>query len=272
MRYRTINIKHLLGALCFLTRHSINDLITFMKIDTSFDRFAEQYDQEMGDEGDFAHQNTIDKCLLDLVGDVNDLMIYDLACGNGYMARKFLRSGAREVWASDISQKLLSFAMDKYEPMGIKYMHREADNFDGIPQRYFDLVTMHMAIFYIEDLDKLFKGVFEILKPGGRFVFTCDHPLRQVAYIAMGIDIDLMAEYEDYLNEGPRKSFNNWTKKQEDLNIYRRPLGVLINSAGRNGLFVSAMSEPKTVAMHMGQPVTTMIPFKMGIECVKCRE
>jgi ubiquinone/menaquinone biosynthesis C-methylase UbiE len=158
-----------------------------MKAKTSFDRFAEEYDQEMGDAGDYAHQQTIDKCLLELVGDASGLTIYDLACGNGYMARKFMKEGAREVWASDVSQKLLDFAQTKYDLLGIKYLHREADDFSDIPEGHFDLITMHMAIFYMEDLDKLFSNIYKALKPAGRFVFTCDHPLRQVAYKTMGI-------------------------------------------------------------------------------------
>jgi ubiquinone/menaquinone biosynthesis C-methylase UbiE len=240
-----------------------------MKEDTSFNRFAEEYDKQMGDTGDYAHQNTIDKCLLDLVGSVSGLTIYDLACGNGYMPRKFVKGGAKEIWASDVSEKLIDYAKNKYDESGIRYLLREADNFKDIPENYFDLITMHMAIFYIEDLDKLFGNIYKSLKPNGRFVFTCDHPLRQVAYKTMGIDIDLIAEYEDYLNEGLRQNFNHWTKKQDDLTIYRRPLGSLINALSRNNLFVKGMTEPKTIASYQGKHVETNIPFKMGLEAIK---
>jgi hypothetical protein len=79
----------------------------------------------------------------------------------------------------------------------------------------------------------------------------------------------LIAEYEDYLNEGLRQNYNNWTHKNDDLVIYRRPLGSVINSLGRNKLLVRGMTEPKTVAKHSGKPVETNIPFKMGLETIK---
>lgn len=235
---------------------------------TSFDPFAEEYDKMMGDTGDFSHQNTIDKCLFKLAGDVKDLKIYDLACGNGYIARKFINNGASEIWASDISQKLIDLAVDKYEQGGIKYLCRPADDFNDIPENHFDLVTMNMAIFYIENLDGLLSGVYKILKPDGKFVFTYDHPLRQVAYLKMGIDIDILTEYEDYLNSGLKYNFNHWTKKN-DLAIYRRPIGEMINALGRNNLLVQAMEEPPAVAELKGKEIRTNIPYKMGIAAIK---
>lgn len=223
----------------------------------------------MGDSGDYSHKNTIDGCLLDLVGDVNGLVIYDLACGNGYMARRFVKEGAKEVWASDISERLIDFAKNKYNASGIKYFVRSADDFTDIPENHFDLITMHMALFYIEDLGKLFQNIHTSLKTDGRFVFTYDHPLRLLAYKVMGIDVDLETEYEEYLNEGLKKNFNNWTKKQDDLWIYRRPLGSIINALGRNKLLVKAMTEPKTKTMYMDKQFESAIPFKMGFEAVK---
>ena len=48
--------------------------------DTSFERFAKQYDEDMGDTGSYNHQHTIDPPLFDLIGSPKDLVIYDIAC------------------------------------------------------------------------------------------------------------------------------------------------------------------------------------------------
>jgi hypothetical protein len=111
--------------------------------------------------------------------------------------------------------------------------------------------------------------VSNILKAGGRFVFTLDHPLKEVAYVQLGIELDLIKEYERYLENRLRRNWNNWTKKQNDLEVYIRPFGTYINAAGRNGLLVKAIAEPETRTMHGGLVHYTPIPFKMAIEVVK---
>src|SRR5437773_2009721 len=117
------------------------------EITTSFDSFAEKYDEVMGDTGDITHQRTIDKALFEAVGDFKDKTVYDIGCGNGYISRRLAREGAKEIFASDISPKLVKIAKWKYpNPHNkIKYSVRDASNFSEIPANYFDLAIMNMV-------------------------------------------------------------------------------------------------------------------------------
>jgi ubiquinone/menaquinone biosynthesis C-methylase UbiE len=67
--------------------------------DTSFDKFAEEYDKVNQDTGDYTHENTIDPALFECIGNIKGLKVYELACGNGYNARRMVKEGADEVWA-----------------------------------------------------------------------------------------------------------------------------------------------------------------------------
>lgn len=239
--------------------------------DTSFERFAEQYDSEMGDTGDYNHQHTIDPPLFDLVGNPKGLTIYDIACGNGYIARRLKRESAKEIWASDISESLIKLATTKYPNLGIKFFTREAEDFLDIPANYFDLVIIHMAIWYVDDVDTFLANVYKILKPNGRFIFSIDHPMKWSLYKAIDAvsQEETEKENEKYLEARKVKTFNNWLKKQDDLSVYFRPTGYYINLCGKNNLFIKSIREPKSDMMRQGKHYESGIPMKMVIETVK---
>lgn len=54
---------------------------------------AAWYDEKQGDEGDLWHRSLIDPPLLRLLGSAAGLCVLDMACGNGYLARRFARMG-----------------------------------------------------------------------------------------------------------------------------------------------------------------------------------
>ena len=116
-----------------------------LDFDTSFGAFADTYDDEVAVTGGYDHRKTIDPPLFELASEVAGKVAYDMACGNGDIARRLIRDGAREVWASDISYELITLARTKYTAEGINYSVRDAADFGGIPEDHFDLVLMNMA-------------------------------------------------------------------------------------------------------------------------------
>ena len=64
---------------------------------TGWDQMVEWWDAQIGEEGDLWHRALIDPPLLRLVGDVAGQRVLDLACGNGYLSRRFARQGAAVV-------------------------------------------------------------------------------------------------------------------------------------------------------------------------------
>lgn len=237
-------------------------------LQTSFGRFAESYDTTMGNNGDYFHQNTLDPALFSLIGKAKGKKIYDCAGGNGYISRRLIKEGAKEAWASDISKELISIAETKYPTYKIKYLVRDATNFSGVPKNYFDIIIMNMAIFYVEDIPKLLRGISQSLKLGGRFIFSADHPLKYSGYKAIGRKVNILAENKKYLKIRKENSYNSWTGKR-DLQIYLRPLGYYINSCAKNNLLVSSIIEPETKIIDRGEKIKINIPFKAIIETTK---
>jgi ubiquinone/menaquinone biosynthesis C-methylase UbiE len=242
---------------------------------TSFDSFAINYDKHMSNAGDITHRKVIDPSLFKAAGEIKNKVIYDIGCGNGYIARKMVKAGAREVWASDISPQLIKIAKTKYPKVGIKYLIQKGDSFKNIPTNYFNLIKMNMVIHYIKDLNTLFKGVSSALKKGGRFAFTGDHPLGKVSYLHLGkVNLkETINLYKDYTKEKMKIVKNHWTGKK-DLLLYKRPLGKYINLLSRNNLLVDTLIEPKTIIaqsrVHKKQQ-SSPIPFKFSIGARKVK-
>ena len=73
---------------------------------TDYDNVAKQYSDSMSDKGDFYHRTQIDPNVYKIIGDPKGKIIYDLGCGNGYIARNLVKKGAK-VFASDVSSELV---------------------------------------------------------------------------------------------------------------------------------------------------------------------
>jgi len=144
----------------------------------NWDDLSDWYDDKQGESGDLWHRALIDPMLLKLIGDCRDKEILDLGCGNGYLARRFAREGAR-VTAIDSSLKMIKNAQahDPKDGLKIKYIHTDANRLDMISDASFDLVFANMSLMDIEDAEGSLREVSRVLKGRkGRFVASISHP------------------------------------------------------------------------------------------------
>ncbi len=246
---------------------------------SSFDKFAEDYDLMNGDIGDYTHQNMIDPALFEAMASFEDMVIYDVGCGNGYLSRRLAREGAKEVWASDLSSKLIQIAQTKYKnpEEKVKYFTCEASDFTQIPSDYFNIVFANMAVRYFSDFHLFAQGVSKILKTGGKFVFTADHPLRNLAMtVIRPKDYSLenvVKSGTNYLGEYEGESYNPWTGEQKGIRYWHRPISYYVNELSNQGLHTEFMIEPvtKTLRVHKddNSAIATPIPTRYAIRCVK---
>jgi ubiquinone/menaquinone biosynthesis C-methylase UbiE len=72
---------------------------------------------------------------LDLAGDVTGRSVLDVACGQGIASRALARAGAARVVGVDLTEALLDAARaeERADPLGITYLHGDAQRLDGIP-------------------------------------------------------------------------------------------------------------------------------------------
>lgn len=213
-----------------------------------YDSFAEQYDKSMGESGDYFHRTQIDPYLLQIIGHPKGKTIYDLGCGNGYLARQLARGGAA-VFASDASSKLIKIATNKSSDLNINYSIHEALDFSSYPDAQFDIVFMNMVIQYIQDLPTLFRGISRILKVGGIFAFSLNHVFRPPYPYSEWVkgkinNIEtLFIKTTDYLGNREKLVTSGWDN-QTELTLYNHTLGDLVNTLSANNLYLAELYEP----------------------------
>lgn len=218
---------------------------------SSYDKFARQYSKSMSEKGDYFHQTQIDPFVYSIIGNPKGKVIYDIGCGNGYMARNLVRKGAK-VFASDISRNLIEEAKKKSRNLDVQYAVHDAADFSLYRSDCFDIVVMNMVIHYIKDLNKLFKGVSEILKKDGTFVFSTNHVFRPMYPYSEWVkgminnEERLFIKVTDYLSRNKRTTVSFWDNKTK-LTMYNHSLSELVNKMSKNGLYVFRVEEPESV-------------------------
>lgn len=111
-----------------------------------------------------------------LLPELLGLHVLELGCGFGDFARHARSHGASAVTALDISEKMITEAKRLTSDESIFYIHRSIESF--LPRtECFDLVVSSLALHYVDDYAAVVKNVFSSLAPGGKFIFSVEHPV-----------------------------------------------------------------------------------------------
>ena len=143
---------------------------------TSWGKVADWYGEYL--DGDDTYQT---KVILPNLLRVLDIKkgekILDLACGQGFFAREFAKTGVQVVGA-DIAKELISQA----QSLGgdVVYHVVPAHKLAFAKDAEFDAVVCVLALQNIEDVAAVEKEVRRVLKPRGRFVILLNHPAFRV--------------------------------------------------------------------------------------------
>ena len=137
---------------------------------------------------------------------MNGVRVLDLGCGFGAFARWACEMGADSVLGLDLSEKMLARAQAQTQDPRVSYRLTNIENLD-LPAASFDLVYSSLALHYIPDFGAVCAAVRRLLTPGGRFVFSVEHPIY-TAPSNPGWQTDATGvkvwPVDSYLLEGPR--------------------------------------------------------------------
>lgn len=110
------------------------------------------------------------------LGDLTDLRVVDLGCGDGTFAEVVLARGARRYLGIDGSAAMIDIA-NKLEPDPRRRFELGCiEDFRPAPGTA-DLVTSRMALHYLRDLPVTLLSIRQALVPEGRMLFTVVHPV-----------------------------------------------------------------------------------------------
>ncbi|MBP8961241.1 class I SAM-dependent methyltransferase [Patescibacteria group bacterium] len=186
---------------------------------SNWDRVAKEYDELVGDSGDFNHKTYINPVVLGILGNVKNYNVLDLACGQGYFS-KILHSKGAHVVGVDISEKLIEIAEKKFGQVGIKFLVRDAANMEGVASNQFDFVVCNMSFHDIEHVSETIDEISRVLQIGGKLVFSIPHPWTHVGETIKEGD-GYYLKLKKYRSEF---EFENHLYGEKGIVSYHRPL------------------------------------------------
>lgn len=256
-----------------------------MSTNAGWEELAAWYDERQGDEGDLWHRTLIDPALFQVLGSVAGQDILDLACGNGYIARRLARQGAR-LTGVDLSAPIIERARrrEAKEPLGITYHVADATHLDMLPDASFDAVVSNMALMDIADAEGAIDEAARVLRPHGRLVASLEHPcFTPVNASAWDIEVAnytvtiwrKVSRYRELFDEPVP-----WRIDQDRFyhtRSYHRPLSWYLRALGKAGLAVVALEEPEPTQEFLESespqaPWIAQVPLHCVIEAVKLPE
>jgi SAM-dependent methyltransferase len=162
-----------------------------------------------------------------LLPDLQGRRVVDLGCGYGWFCRWAREEGAAGVLGLDVSEKMLARARADTSDTAIRYARADLEAFTPAAAA-FDLAYGSLAFHYIADLRRLFASIHHALVPGGRLVFSIEHPIFMApthpAWSA-GTDGRAVWPLDGYLAEGQRVT--EWFAP--GVIKYHRTLGTTLN-------------------------------------------
>lgn len=218
--------------------------------ETSWGGVSQWYDDYMSKEGTYQSEVILPN-LLRLLAPKKGERILDLACGQGFFARKIIKSvgdgggGGADVVGADISPELIAQA--KKNAPSAKFHVTSATDLSFAGNHEFDSVICILAIQNIEDIVAVFKEVRRVLKPHGKFFIILNHPAFRVLHrSSWGWDEEQKTQYrrvDGYLSGAKIAIDMNPSKKTQKTISYHRSLQDFFKALSKAGLSVSRLEE-----------------------------
>ncbi|MDQ1532697.1 MAG: hypothetical protein QOF28_458 [Actinomycetota bacterium] len=167
--------------------------------------------------------------------------VLDVGTGEGQVARRVARSGARSVIGLDPTVGQLRVAVERGG--GVSYGRAAAERLP-VATGSIDAVVACLVFEHLPDHEVPLREVARVLRPGGRFVWCLNHPLLQTP--GSGWIDDQILE-EQYWRVGPYLDDDVSLEELEAgvvLPFVHRPLGRYVNTMIESGLVLTRMDEP----------------------------
>ena len=173
---------------------------------------------------------------LRLCGDVSGKRVLDLGCGAGENAIAFALQGAHVI-AVDASTGQLQLARQLADAADLAFLRADS----------IDLAIAVGLLGEVDDVDRLLRQAQRVLRPGGAFVFSVDHPVS----LALGRDhaapgalpLGSYVLRRSYFDVKPATVIRDG----ERIDIYPRTMADIFASLHRAGFRVDVLLEPEPV-------------------------
>ncbi len=176
-----------------------------------------------------------------MLPDPAGLDVVDLGCGYGAFARWAAAAGAASVDAVDLSQRMLDRADELTGPSQVvSYRRADLDRIE-LPEAAYDVAYSALVLHYLVDLPRFLATVHAALRPGGRLVLTCEHPVYTAPTSATWVEVDGRRTWplDRYADEGER--VRDWLAP--GVRKQHRTMATLVNACVATGFSLRSVAE-----------------------------
>ena len=174
--------------------------------------------------------------MLSLLGDVTDLRVLDVGCGDGTYIEICLQRNVKEIIGFDISENMLEIARKRFNDQVQLYHASLDEDLDFIPNEHFDRIICPLMMHYVLDWENAFSKLIRKLKHGGQLLFSTGHPTDDFRF----------SETRNYFEVELIKE--NWSSLNMTVKTYRRSLTEIFRSIHRAGFVLEELLEPQPIA------------------------
>lgn len=171
------------------------------------------------------------------LGDVAGLTVLDAGCGPGFLAAYLAGKGAA-VTGFDISPRMIALARKRAGGAVRLFVADLAREIPEVATGAFDLVASSLAIDYVRDWTVPLKTFHRALKPGGRLVFSVQHPLGAYLWYKPGSAFGV--QYVE-------AKWGGFGREPVVMPDYYRPFEEMINPLVAAGFGIMKVSDTKPV-------------------------
>lgn len=169
--------------------------------------------------------------------------VLDLGCGYGWHCIYAAGKGACYVLGADLSEKMLEAAREKTDSPLVEYRRAAMEDL-AFPEGSFDVIISSLAFHYVADFRSMAEKIYRWLTPGGRFVFSVEHPVF-TAYGTQDWYYDdqgriLHFPVDNYYYEGRREA----VFLGEPVVKYHKTLTTYLDSLLHSGFTLEHIVEP----------------------------
>jgi len=207
---------------------------------------------------------------LRLLGNVSGKRVLDLGCGSGENAIALARAGAHVI-ALDLSKAQLALARKLAEGAEVRVEWHESDVSDLAFLRAdsIDVAFASGVLGEVDDLDRCFRQVHRVLRPGAPFVFSLDHPtaltLGREGAAPGTLALGALEVRRSYFDTHPVEV----ARDDESIRVYPRSSADIFASLHRAGYRVDVLLEPEPLqSSDPGPSVPTTITWRARKEGV----
>lgn len=248
---------------------------------SSWENVSDWYGAYMGKEGGDYQKDIVFPGALRLLEPVDGGDYLDLACGQGAFTTLLAKKVKAGIVGLDASPSLIEQAK-RGAPKSAKFLVGDAGSFaHQFKPDQFDGIVCNLAIQNIDPLEPVFEQAARVLKTGGNFVLTMNHPAyRQPRQSGWGWDEERKLQYrriDKYMSEYEMPIVAHpGSAPHKKTYSYHRPLSIYINTLAKHGFLVDALEEwcsnkhsdsgPKARAENMARKE---IPLFLALRAVK---